>query len=66
MNDATDNAPLCLTAKEAAVFVGVSTSTIQNQYRIRLLPGVKVGRHLRFRRCDLVRFVEELEPANGI
>lgn len=64
MNDATDGAPLCLTAEEAAAFIGVSTSTIENQYRIRALRGVLIGRHLRFRRCDLIRFCEELEVAN--
>jgi excisionase family DNA binding protein len=64
MSETTDN-PLCLSLEQAAEFVGVPADTIQNQYRCRALPGVKVGKHLRFRRCDLIRFVEELEPANG-
>ena len=53
---------LVLDADEAAAVLAVSADTIRNLHRVGALPGVKVGRHRRWRVCDVKAFVEGMEP----
>ncbi len=52
---------LVLTADEAAAVLAVSADTIKNLHRVGALPGIKVGRHRRWRVSDVRAFVEGLE-----
>jgi excisionase family DNA binding protein len=47
-----------LNAREAAAFVGCHPNTIYNAARTGELRSLSVGRHLRFRRADLVAWAE--------
>jgi excisionase family DNA binding protein len=49
------------TPAEAAEWLSVKEDTVRGLHRAQKLTGVKVGKHLRFRRGDLQRYVEELE-----
>ncbi len=53
---------LFLTAEEAARVLRVPEPTIQNLYRTGQLPAYPVGKHLRFKPADLVKFAGELQP----
>ena len=53
---------LLLTRKEVASLLAVPEDTITNLHRVRLLPGVKVGKHLRWRPDAVRRFVDGLNP----
>ncbi len=44
--------------KEAAARLRVSESTVQRLFRRRQLQGIKVGRALRFKEGDILRFIE--------
>lgn len=52
---------LILTVKETAEMLRVPTDTITNLHRVGKLRGRKIGKHLRWRRTDVVAFVEALE-----
>ncbi len=55
----TDNTPdEVLTAEEAARLLKVSTKTVLRQARAGELPAAKVGRSWRFRRSQLLLFLE--------
>ena len=47
-----------LTIREAADFLRVSASTLYGWVWQRRIPFVKVGRALRFERCDLEKFLQ--------
>lgn len=49
-----------LTVEEGAAWLTVSEECLRNLHRTRKVAGVKIGKHLRFRRADLQRYVEEL------
>jgi excisionase family DNA binding protein len=46
-----------LTVVEGAQFLSISVSTLYGWVYQRRIPFVKIGRALRFRRCDLEKFV---------
>lgn len=50
------------TPAEAGEWLSVKEDTVRGLHRAQKLTGVKVGKHLRFRRGDLQRYVEELAP----
>lgn len=50
-----------LNKDETAAVLGVTPDTIENLHRTGQLRGVKVGKHLRWRPRDIVRFVDALE-----
>ena len=52
---------LLLTAEGAAEALAVPESTIRNLHRTGQLPGVLVGKHLRFSPAALHAFVERLD-----
>jgi excisionase family DNA binding protein len=47
-----------LTAKEAAVYLRVSLKTLYRLVSAGKIPGQKVGRAWRFRRVDLIAFLQ--------
>ena len=51
---------LLLLDTEVAHLLQVPTDTIKNLHRTRALCGVKVGKHLRWRLCDVRTFVAAL------
>lgn len=53
--------PLLLTAEAAANSLAVPVSTIKNLHRTGQLPGILVGKHLRFSPATLRAFVERLD-----
>lgn len=57
--------PLLLTAAEAAHLLQLNEGTLRDYARRRLLPSVKVGRHLRFIEGDLVQWLER-ERVGGL
>jgi excisionase family DNA binding protein len=46
-----------LTVGEGAQFLSISVSTLYGWVYQRRIPFVKIGRALRFRRCDLENFI---------
>lgn len=54
-------APLLLDADQTARLLNVKRSTILNQHRVGRLRGVRCGRHLRWTKEAVERFVEQLE-----
>lgn len=42
------------TPKEAAVYLRVHPKTVVRLARIRIVPGIKLGKHWRFRSSDLI------------
>lgn len=54
----TDNPDDVLTADEAAHYLRVSLKTLYRQVRAGQIPGQKVGRAWRFRRADLIAFLQ--------
>jgi len=54
---------LLLTAEQAAKLLSIGKSTLWREVEAHQLPApVKIGGSTRWRRGDLVRFVEELPP----
>jgi excisionase family DNA binding protein len=47
-----------LTAREAAVFLGLSENTIRQWIWQRRLPVIRLGRAVRLRRADLEQLIE--------
>ena len=48
-----------LTAPEIAEHLGVRTSTIYQWTHQEFIPHIKLGKLVRFRECDVVRWLEE-------
>lgn len=63
-NTAQLMAKLLLTREEVSQLLEVPADTIANLHRVRLLPGVKVGKHLRWKPEDVRQYVESLAPEN--
>ncbi len=57
-------AKLLLTREEVSQLLEVPPDTIANLHRVRLLPGVKVGKHLRWKPEDVRQYVDGLGPEN--
>jgi len=55
---------LVLTDEEVAELLAVTTCTVQNLHRTGQLPGVKVGKHLRWTPLAVKDFVEQLVTNN--
>ena len=53
---------LVLTCEQVAKMLQVPEDTVKNLHRTRQLPGVMVGKHLRFKPCSVRAFVEGLKP----
>lgn len=53
-------APALLTPAEAAHFLNLRRSTLDDYARRGIVPSVRLGRHRRFRRSDLERFLQDL------
>ena len=51
---------LLLSDVEAGFLLGVTPGTIRDLHRVKVLPGVMCGRHLRWKRTDIEHYVEEL------
>ena len=49
-----------LTTEEVARILRVSESTVKNLYRTGQLHGCLIGKHLRFRPCDVTDLIEKL------
>lgn len=59
-NTSLPPAPLALTVRQVAVLLGMTPKAVYHRAERGQLPGVfHVGRSLRFRRADLLRFVAE-------
>lgn len=55
------------TVEELARFLGVPVATVyQWRYRRQGPPGIRVGRHLRFRRADIERWLSERLSVSGV
>ena len=52
--------PLVLTKGDVAILLQVGESTVENLHRVGQLPGVKIGKHLRWRLVDVQAFVRGL------
>ena len=52
-----------LTAPEIAEHLGVRTSTIYQWTHQEFIPHIKLGKLVRFRECDVVRWLEERTSA---
>ncbi|MFW5881299.1 MAG: helix-turn-helix domain-containing protein [Roseicyclus sp.] len=56
----TVTAPKLVAPKEAAGYLGVSEKWLErDRWAGAKIPYVKIGRHVRYRMSDLVRFVDE-------
>ena len=55
---------LLLTREEVSQLLVVPPDTITNLHRVRLLSGVKVGKHLRWKPDAVRQYVESLGPEN--
>lgn len=61
MNDTLDNV---LTIEELAIYLKISKSTLYKLVREGKIPSQKVGRHWRFRKKSIDRWLEENGPAS--
>jgi len=61
MNDTPDNV---LTIEELAIYLKISKSTLYKLVREGKIPSQKVGRHWRFRKKAIDRWLEENGPAS--
>ncbi|MCH8852058.1 MAG: helix-turn-helix domain-containing protein [Planctomycetes bacterium] len=57
--------PLVLTCQQVGELLQVSESTVTNLHRVRQLSAVLVGKHLRWRLCDVELYVSELTPGGA-
>ena len=56
-----------LTEPQIAEHLGVRTSTIYQWTHQEFIPHVKLGKLVRFRECDVVKWLEDrLSPGNGV
>ena len=53
---------LVLTCEQVSKLLQVPEETVKNLHRTRQLPGVMVGKHLRFKLASVQSFVEALKP----
>jgi len=56
---------LLLTRDQVARLLAISPEAVRTQHRLGRLPGVRVGRVLRWRRADVERFVARLGMEGG-
>ena len=54
-----------LTADELAALLLVRKSTVEDYARRGLLPSLKLGRHRRFVRSDVIQTIDELRRTTG-
>ena len=54
--------PLVLTCQQVGELLQVPEATIVNLHRMGQLAAVKCGKHLRWRRADVERYVSQLTP----
>lgn len=54
-----------LRAEEVAAYFGVSTATVYRWCKEGRIPCLKIGKHWRVRREELVDFLKEAEEAEG-
>ena len=52
--------PVLLTAREAALLLGLRESTLRDHTRRGLVPHLRIGRLLRYREADLLAWLDEL------
>jgi len=57
--------PLLLTADDVARLLAVKPGTVRNLHRFGRLPGVRVGRELRWHHADVEEYVRQLQPREG-
>jgi excisionase family DNA binding protein len=57
--------PLVLDAEAVAALLAVRADTVKNLHRIGHLPGVLIGRHLRWRRRDVEQYVDSLQTGGA-
>ena len=57
--------PLVLTCQQVGELLQVSESTVTNLHRVGQLSAVLVGKHLRWRLCDVAKFVSQLTPGGA-
>jgi len=50
---------MLLTNREACEILGVSPNTVRTLVKRRQLPAIRIGGHLRFRREDLLNYIEK-------
>lgn len=53
---------LVLTDEQVADMLAVPKDTVRNLHRIGKLKGILVGKHLRWRPADVIKFVETTQP----
>jgi excisionase family DNA binding protein len=58
--DDTDRLEELMTAEELAALLLVRKSTVEDYARRGLLPSLKLGRHRRFVRSDVIQAIDEL------
>ncbi len=58
--DADSQHPHLMTARQVAALLLVRESTVQDYARRGVLPSIKLGRHRRFLRTDVLAAVEQL------
>lgn len=54
--------PLVLTDQQVAVLLSVPPGSIRYMHRVGVLRGVKIGGHLRWRRQDVLAYVQAMSP----
>jgi len=64
-SNTTQSTPLLLDVDQAAELLGVPSTTMSNLHRCGELKGHVVGKHLRWRRRDIERFVDRLGGGEG-
>ena len=57
--------PLVLTCEQVGELLQVPEATIVNLRRMGQLSAIKCGKHLRWRLCDVERYVSELTPGGA-
>jgi excisionase family DNA binding protein len=63
-NDALQTVRETITAEEAAVIIGVSEWTVYDLARRRVLPHIRVGRRVLFRRTSILAWLEQQEATS--
>ncbi len=57
--------PMVLTCQQVAELLHVPEATIVNLHRMGQLSAIKCGKHLRWRRADVERYVSQLTPGGA-